>query len=420
MVGSLEPISHISILSLNSYGRPGKIYYGRHRELYDDEAIVWFSEKLTGIPKGESDSHISVTRMLINAESTFEAVQGSEIDWQPHDDIINPYGDRRGISIDSVWTLDLDNDMLVLDKNDQTRRLHLNVLRQRPITFEDFEAYEPETIPKIDVRVAFPNPYWNPTDNVLERTEAFVTRILEDFAYQWRHVLRNRYNESTFRKLAWAVIRIAMLDFNVVEEAPRRRSRNFRMVDVHQLPEWKPLDTTVVQIRSVWVVLSQDIKNSLSLIREDYANRKDNGKFSNRHGKLNQSVTYLVLSLRHIMLCNIDDKTLEYTQPEPLFDGTNSPTKGAVKLLLIALHAAHTTTPIDYLPAELQDDILSSVSEGEIEGARIGCILNLGTTFLWKSRDRPLERVESWRNRTTGPLEQQIWFGGCFSGVAYC
>ncbi|KAI9878950.1 MAG: hypothetical protein M1830_010068 [Pleopsidium flavum] len=306
--------------------------------------------------------------------------------------------------------------MLVLDKNNENRRLALSVLRQRPIAFDDFEPYEPATIPKIDVRTAFPPPYWSPTDHVLERTEAFVSRILEDFAYQWRHILRNRYNESTFRKLASAVIRIAMLDFNVVEEAPRRRSRNYHMVDVHQLPEWKCLDPTVIQIGCVWVVLSQDIKNSISLIREDYANHKDNAS----HGKPNRSVTYLVLSLRHIILCNIDDKTLKYTQPEPLFDGTNPPSKGAIKLLLIALHAAHTIPPIHYLPAELQDNILNSVSEGEIEGARIGCILNLGTPFLWKSGDRPLERVEWWRNRTTGPLEQQIWFGGCFSGVAYC
>jgi len=58
---------------------------------------VWLSEKLTGISKGEFDSHISVNKMLINAESTFEAIQGSQIDWRPHDDSINPYGDRRGI-----------------------------------------------------------------------------------------------------------------------------------------------------------------------------------------------------------------------------------------------------------------------------------------------------------------------------------
>lgn len=281
-----------------------------------------------------------------------------------------------------MWTLDLDNDMLVLDKKDQNRRLPLDVLRQRPITSEDFEPYEPATISKIDVRVAFPPPYWNPTDHVLERTEAFVTRILEDFAYQWRHILRNRYNESTFRKLAWAVIRIAVLDLDVVEEAPRLRSRNYDMVGVHQLPEWEAFDTPIIQIGSVWVVLSQDIKNSTSLIRGDYANRKDNANISNySHAKLNQSVTYLVLSSRHIMLCDIDDKILKYTQPEPLFDGTNPPSKGAIKLLLIALHAAHIKTHIHYLAAELQAIILNSVLEGEVERARISCILDLGPRF---------------------------------------
>jgi hypothetical protein len=100
-------------------------------------------------------------------------------------------------------------------------------------------------------------------------------------------------------------------------------------------------DTPIIQIGSVWVVLSQDIKNSTSLIRGDYANRKDNANISNySHAKLNQSVTYLVLSSRHIMLCDIDDKILKYTQPEPLSTARILLLKAPL-LLLIALHAAH-------------------------------------------------------------------------------
>ncbi len=404
--------------------KTGKIYCNvAKRQIDDDMAVKWLSKRLIGTSKGEDERRKLQKTCSSYAETTFQAVKGSIIDWQPVDDIINPYGDRYGNVVESVWTLDFDHDVLLFDQVDQHRRIPLELLRQRPITLDDFVPNEPTTVPELDVRAAVPPPYWSPTERIPERTKALVAKMLEDFAFQWRHILRHQYNESTFRKLSWAVIQITMLSFRVVEvPAPRRwRSGRGRLVNVSELPKWKPPDTPIIRMDPIRLVLTQDLQSSTSLIRQDYATRQDNMYDTCSSQEMHdQSVTHVVMSLRHVTLCRIDGKSLEYTEPEALFDGTNRPTEGAIRLLLIALRPAPVKTPIHSLPQELQDMIICSVSGGGIEGARIGCLLGLGMPFSWKSGDRPLELVECWRNSIAGPVEQQIWFGDCFSGLAYC
>lgn len=104
--------------------------------------------------------------------------------------------------------------------------------------------------------------------------------------------------------------------------------------------------------------------NISRLIREDHAYHKDKAHGSNPSNRNpSQSVTYPVLPLRHTILCDIDNTTLEYTQPEPLVHGTNHPFKTTIKLLLVALlYTTYPKTPIHYLLVDLQDMIIDSVS----------------------------------------------------------
>lgn len=194
------------------------------------------------------------------------------------------------------------------------------------------------------------------------------------------------------------------------------------MVGVHALPKWAPIDNApIIQMDTVRVILTQDIEDSIPLVRRDYTSCKKKTNFPQEsYRDLDQHATHLVLSLRHVVICEMDKDKLSYAQPEPLFDGVSPPSKEAIRLLLIALQSAPRQTSLHYLPAEVQDLILKSVSEGGLESARMGCFLDLGTPFLWKSGDRALERVEYWRNRFSGPIDQQIWFTESFSGLAYC
>jgi hypothetical protein len=77
-------------------------------------------------------------------------------------------------------------------------------------------------------------------------------------------------------------------------------------------------------------------------------------------------------------------------------------------------------------PIEIQDRILEHVSDGGIEGARLGCLLHLGSPYTWmwpkggSRRDGPVKRHESYTHRSDRtPVETKIWFKETFSGLAY-
>lgn len=134
----------------------------------------------------------------------------------------------------------------------------------------------------------------------------------------------------------------------------------------------------------------------------------------------NESLTYLILSVREIILYQINAYTERYTKPERLFDGIHPPSDKTIKLLLEATQTKASMTPIHRLPVELQHMILNKVSAGPIESARVGCILDAGSVFTWKCGDRSIEREEGHRNRMPWtPVESHIWFGNYSSGVAY-
>jgi hypothetical protein len=101
---------------------------------------------------------------------------------------------------------------------------------------------------------------------VPEQLTQFVRRMLQDFASQWRHVLRNTYNDITFRKLACAIIRIGTMDFEAVEvaQAQHHHLGGF-LVSNFEVPEWKPLESPLIFLGNSTLVLSQNLESTMRM-----------------------------------------------------------------------------------------------------------------------------------------------------------
>jgi len=362
--------------------------------------------------------------MLKGPESTLDSLypQIAQV-WHQQDDMVYSFDDRRYVHIESIWTFDLNDDLLRCDKQDCNLQIPLSLLRSRAVTMSDFEPYEPPTTSEPALDSIFPPPCWRMKRKGLDsrrqaRHMVFISRILAEFALQWEYILGGRYNDATFRKLASAVIRIATLDFDVEEiMAVRHRTGGGLVTWISHLPEWEPLRGNIFRVGGASIVMCQHIENAKALIREDFEKR---GIPQDPSRSSEQSLTYLILSVKHVMLCRINWYTERYTTPKRLFDGTNPPSDEAVELLLEATQTDPITTFISKFPTELQDLILDFVSVGRIERARVGCILDVGSNFRWEGADQETEREMEDGNRLPEiPVASHICFGGRRSGVAY-
>lgn len=132
---------------------------------------------------------------------------------------------------------------------------------------------------------------------------------------------------------------------------------------------------------------------------------------------------YLILSIRHVILCRTDGSTIEYTRPEPFLNGTESVSERGLDFLLHITAASPPQTPIHNLPAELQDRIIRYLSQGSIEVARLCCVLNLGSPFSWTDGRMKIGRYQTRRLRLRhSAITSEIWFDwgeGGFSGLIY-
>lgn len=254
----------------------------------------------------------------------------------------------------------------------------------------------------------------------LQRHRAFVSRILADFAFQWRHVLNGYYNNFTFRKLAYAIIRITTLDFTIREETLIRPSHGGRLVWINNVPGWDNANRDIVRVGGTPIVICQHLPHAITLIREDFAKLVVS---TTRSGIVDHSLarTYLVLTVRELIFYDMSTEFERYTEPTRLFDGLHPPPEDAIELLLQACTPTSAPlAPLSTLPVELQDAILDKISAGPIESARVGCLLNLGSVFAWKCGGRNIEREEGRPpRRPWTPVESHIMFGGYSSGVAY-
>lgn len=410
----------------------GLVYTGTRRVVYHENAIPFFSGLLIGKSKGNYIKNILIELTLDLPAATFNALsQGINVEWTLQDDTVNPFGDKRQALV-TVYTFDLVNDILFF--SDETRNLQLPLccLREdRLVSPEDFTVFEPPSPPSREY-LTFRSSPWTPTSPLPSRSLPFIARILSDFAHQWRHILRRHYADSTFRKLARAILCIAMLDFKVVEIASRWMHTVERgpFVWIHHLPFWKPCEEHIIRLEHITVVLDQDLEHALALIRKDVAENSEQKETATHAGpRLNDCFTlYLLLSVRHIALRRVNGQgILLCTPPAPFLNGVEPPSSAAIGLLLRGLLFKHhrPRTRLHELPVEIQDRILEHVSEGSIEAARLGSLLELGSPFCWtrpkdeSRRGGDIERHESHTHRFENtPVESQIWFE-VFSGVAY-
>jgi hypothetical protein len=99
--------------------------------------------------------------------------------WEDVYDFVNPFGDRRGGSFNSVWTFDLDKDVLLLTKSHQFCSASLELARERLLTLGDFELLTSPRQPFLEQTL--PGPYWEPKLESLPRARAFLGQVLRDF-----------------------------------------------------------------------------------------------------------------------------------------------------------------------------------------------------------------------------------------------
>lgn len=343
--------------------------------------------------------------------------------WQIVDGIVNPFGDRRQAAR-NVFTFDLDAGMLLYSEATENLQISLSQAREKFLDWEQFIPFTPATVPALEIS-NIPGPSWNPQLPDTPRRFTFVERLLSDFNHAWRHILRHPYRDSTLRKSARAIIQLSSLDFTVFELTERMHLYATGwgpFIDVHSLLPWAGYDQKILDLGRTKVILDQNIELAIRIMREDVAQLQDEKIPS-------ENTIYVLLSVRHVMLCRVSPKNTSFTRPESLCNGVGKPSHAAVKMLLHALSYPRRPPPrtlVHKLPIEIQDRILYYVSDGPIESARLGCTLSLGSTFNWQRRkDRPrkqgaIEVLPCHIMRYEGsPVESKIFFGGIFSGLDY-
>ena len=343
--------------------------------------------------------------------------------WQQQDDIPYPFGDHRECLVSALWIIDLDNDTLQLRKKKQNRRIPLSMLREGCVFITQMDLFDLSPLPKDTLNRDPLKPTWEPQFVAKVRQTAFLRRVLEDFSHQWRHVLRSRYNDSTFRRLARAILRLVTLDFRVEEVTSSRAGIPRPMVWLNDIPVWEPFLDRIIHFGRVSIVLCQHLNHATAAIQKDLGQRRMRYHSRPSPEKPSDSVTYIVLSVRDVFLCRASLKGKHaplYTKPEALLNGIEPPSKRALEFLLMVAPSESLVSPVHNFPVEVQDMILREVSVGPVEAARIGCLFALGSAFRWESAGGVITRQEVLTTRTADcPIESHIWFDGYHSGLAY-
>ncbi|KAF5575552.1 hypothetical protein FPANT_11295 [Fusarium pseudoanthophilum] len=362
------------------------------------------------------------SRILIGRDNCPDEIsrgleEGIKLKWEDVYDFGNPFVDTRSRAFNSVWTFDLNKDVLFLTKHDRVCSAPLNLARDRLLAMYDFETLKLPTEAIADEKVT-PGPYWDLQPEADHRRKAFLGRILRDFGHTWRHILRRGVNNVTFMKLAYAVIWILNLDFTVVERMgfDHVGGRGGPYVGVADLPQWDAPDETIVRVGTCWFVLSRDMPKGLKMTREHMETP------TARTDSTTSTAAYAILTLREIVCCKVDHGELVYTRPEPLFSDTPL-SDSAIGLIHWAsdLHQAEPKAcRLNYLPVEIQDRILRQAAAGSVAAAKLGIELSLGSPFSWTEQGKKIKLEEVLGNRTkASPVESQIFLDGVMSGLSY-
>ncbi|SPJ74108.1 uncharacterized protein FTOL_03838 [Fusarium torulosum] len=369
----------------------------------DADFLELFSRILVGIQIPTSDIFTALE-------------QGIKLEWEDVYDFANPFGDRRGGMFNSVWAFDLDKSLIFLTKRDRVHSAPLELGLQRPLTLDDFHALDPENQTAERVQT-LPEPYWNFKMEISPRQRAFLGRILADFGYTWRHVLRRRMNSTTFTKLAYATVWISSMQFEIHERKgfDHVGSQGGPYVGVTSLPNWDSPKPSFFQVGSTWFVFVQEIQEGIEMARDHACSPPQSTELGA------SAATYAILSLRQIIICKMVHGKPVWTRPEMLFG--ESPSDTAIDMMIWASDTSTTESGpsrIHSLPAEIQDNILYYTATSSVSAGKLGCILGLGSPFSWTESGLKIMIQERKRNRTEeSPVESYITFNGMMSGLSY-
>ena len=251
-------------------------------------------------------------------------------------------------------------------------------------------------------------------------------------------------------------MKIVTLDFTIIEEPLECvvGERGDIAVCMFDLPQWQPFNRSIIPTRGIPIVISRQVEHAEDLILE----YESYNPFSTPRNE------FLVLTVREVLLFQLSDDSGEsnVVQREVLFDETNSPERG-VKLLLQATsgrrlvgpgsdliayslppryqdppHARYRFPTSYNLPLDVgsrsladQDTALNHAAQSGhvtlqpkslallINQHRLGCELDLGTTFTWTHDQKLVVRYEGNFFAQQETSAAQIWFPEGFSGVAY-
>ncbi|KAF5674118.1 hypothetical protein FCIRC_7887 [Fusarium circinatum] len=365
---------------------------------------------------------VSFSRILIGHDNCPDEIskaleKGIELEWEDVCDVVNPFGDTRGRAFNSVWTFDLDKDVLFLTKDDLLCSAPLSLARDRQLNMEDFEMIKLPTEATVEEKIT-PEQYWDLQPKFDPRKKTFLGRILRDFGHTWRHILRREANNVTFMKLAYAVIWIINRDFTIVERTgfDHVAGRGGPYVGMADLPRWDAPDETVVRVGTCWFVLARDIPKGKEMIREHMET------MAAMTDSTTTVATYAILTLKQIVCCKVHNGELALTRREPLFSGT-PPSEAAINLILWAsdLHQAEPKAcRLNYLPVEIQGRILRQATGSSVAAAKLSIELASGPPFSWAEGRRKIRLDEVLRHRTeASPVESQIFLNGVMSGLSY-
>jgi len=260
---------------------------------------------------------------LTTYDETFDALhKGLAEKWVVRDETAKPFGDRRQ-NLRFVCSFDLDQDTLYYsDDTFGYGHIQLPLSRFRDSKagsvqvseFTPFELPSPSQLQLID----FPPPFKRPSMPISDRRLQSISRVITDFAHQWRHVLRSCYADPTLRRFARAIVKIATYSFRV-DEVSITQHISFRRfyVTTVDVPSWEPYECHVLHIGATKIILDQDLQSALKTARE-HAKVPRSPTLSTNSTVISAS-TYLLMSVRHMMVCHVSSTgNFSHTAPTTL------------------------------------------------------------------------------------------------------
>lgn len=294
--------------------------------------------------------------------------------------------------------------------------MSLSLALERQLSLSDFESVCPPDPTAFALQEGtFPSPYRIPKLDLQPRVKQFLGQIVRDFAFVWRHVVRRRMTDITFKRLAYGIIRILTLDFRVEDRTDFDHSPGGPYVWLEDLPTWEAPDAALLRAGRCWIALSQDAQDGLRMIQTHIKDQASTSESS-----ANKNTLYAIFTLRHIILCNSRGGELTWSRPEPVLDGEHPPSDRALNMLLWATKRQPRLNALNIFPPEVQDAILIQATRSSVSAAKLGCELDIGSPYSWFAGDSKVEIEEVKRRRTEfSPVESQIWFDDIMSGISY-